>query len=74
MERAVHVAKLKVVPFFCDECKVELSTGHACPECKRVLCHRHYFGSRVGVRRRKDGLCARCAEKLKAEDDKDQQA
>lgn len=49
--------------FFCDQCGVELSTGHACPNCKRILCHKHYFGSAMGAYRRKDGLCATCATK-----------
>ena len=52
----------RMVSFFCDECGVQLSTGHACPECKRVLCHRHYFDMNHGIRRRKDGLCVRCAQ------------
>lgn len=60
--------------FFCDQCGVELSTGCACPQCKRVLCHVHYFGDRTGPRRRRDGLCARCAGSGKAENEKAQQA
>ncbi len=67
-------ARLKVVPFFCDQCGAELATGNVCPECKRVLCHKHYFGTRSGYRRRRDGLCARCAqERSKPGYEKDQQ-
>ncbi|MGC8863520.1 MAG: hypothetical protein ACP5R5_12205 [Armatimonadota bacterium] len=53
-------ASFKVLPFFCDRCGAPLSTGHVCPACRRILCHRHYFGTRLGYRRRKDGLCAEC--------------
>lgn len=68
------MAGSKVDPLFCDECGATLSTGCVCPECKRVLCHVHYFGERMGPRRRKDGLCTRCAGAESLRDEKAQQA
>jgi len=52
----------KVVPFFCDQCGRELSTGYACPVCKRILCNEHYASPSTG-RKRRDGLCPVCAAK-----------
>lgn len=65
----------KVLPFFCDECGAELSTGHVCPECRRVLCHKHHYGGTSGLLRRRDGLCVKCAEaKAKVSNEKAEQA
>jgi len=64
----------KTVAFFCDECGVELQTANACPECRRILCSRHYFGNNLGLGKRKDGLCAKCAAGKKVQDGKDKQA
>jgi len=63
----------KIVAFFCDECGVELKTGHVCPECKRVLCHNHYYGDLVGPLRRRDGFCSRCAKAKEVRNEETQQ-
>ena len=55
----------KSLPFFCDECGVELSTGEVCFKCKRVLCHKHFHGTAKHGLPRKDGLCAKCAAALR---------
>lgn len=64
----------RVIAYFCDECGVELHTGSVCPECRRVLCSIHYFGERTGMRRRKDGLCVKCAAGKAVKNERDQQA
>lgn len=68
------MANRKVVPFFCDECGTPLSTGNVCPECKRVLCHTHYYGAWRGPLRRRDGLCPRCAEARSTKSEEAKQA
>ncbi len=72
------MANRKVLPFFCDECGIDLSTGYVCPECKRVLCCDHYYGNFRGAWggpvRRKDGLCVKCAEDKRLSDEKTKQA
>lgn len=64
----------RVVAFFCDECGTELQTANACPQCRRILCSKHYFGARIGMGKRKDGLCAKCAAGKTVRDEGTKQA